>query len=64
MEYGVEKFVIVAFAVLVATVGGCSAHQNSVIESMVKAGANPQEAYCAIKGSSTDSTCILIASKK
>ncbi|MCZ2113910.1 MAG: hypothetical protein LC131_08765 [Anaerolineae bacterium] len=44
------RTVAAAFAVLVLTIGGCSAYRSSLVADMVKAGADPIKAHCAIFG--------------
>jgi len=44
------RIVAAAFAVLVLTIGGCSAYKSGVVADMVKAGADPIAAHCAIFG--------------
>lgn len=44
------KLVLAAFVTLVVSISGCTVHQDRVIATMVKEGANPVAARCAISG--------------
>lgn len=55
----------VAIVGVVLTMSGCVARQNTAVERLVKGGADPQEASCAIRGEESRSgVCAILAAKK
>lgn len=54
--------VIVGLCVVVACISGCVAHSNNTIEALVKSGADPIKANCAVYGLSNSSSAACVAS--
>ncbi len=48
--YNVWRLVALSIVALTATIASCNSYQNHKITEMVKNGANPQDANCAIIG--------------
>jgi hypothetical protein len=46
---------------LILTVGGCEAHMNAKVAQMVESGTDPLEAYCAIRATSQNQMCAVLA---
>lgn len=53
----------VALVLIVLTVAGCNARQVTAIERLVKDGADPVKAACAIQGSGSSPACVIAATK-
>lgn len=53
----------VALVLIVLTFAGCQARQSTAIERLVKDGADPIKAACAIQGSGTSPVCAIAAAK-
>ena len=67
METKITGIIVIGICFVIASFGGCSAvvnHQdNAAMVEMVKAGADPLDANCAIKGDTSNSCVIRAASK-
>ena len=55
--------VSVALVLVVLTIAGCNARQATAIERLVKDGADPIKAACAIQGSGSVPSCVIAATK-
>lgn len=66
-ETKIWKIVMTAICVFTALIGGCNGtinyQDNTAMENMVKNGADPQDARCAIKGQGTAECAIRAATK-
>ncbi len=60
--------VAVPFCVVVLTIGSCTfattANNNAAIAGIVKNGASPVAAYCAVRGYSSDTSCAITAARQ
>ena len=67
METKIAGIIVIGICFVIASFGGCSIvvnHQdNTAMVEMVKAGADPFDANCAIKGNAGNSCVIRAASK-
>jgi len=61
-----DKIIAISCCFVIATFSSCTAYishdDNVAISEMVKNGANPIEAKCAVKENTT--LCVIVASKK
>jgi hypothetical protein len=48
---------------LTAVIGGCTTYQTSAVKEMVKGGAEPLAAACAVGTGAESKVCIVLASK-
>lgn len=58
---GVWKTVGIVVCVLASIAAGCTTHQGILLDGMVKAGADPLRASCALNGTQQGAVCVAAA---
>lgn len=65
---GITKAIVICICTLIAATSGCTLsmnyQDNSAIESMVKSGADPLDAFCAVRQQNSSPVCSIRAAEK
>ena len=67
MENWLSGIIGAVIIILILTIGSCSvvidAQDNNAMKEMIKNGAEPIDAYCAVRGVGSNPACIIRASR-